>query len=141
MTQVSEQTANHARQCARRLALQALYQWQFTQNEPIELIQQYQDDDFWPKADQDFFKQLVHGCIDEVSDLDIRIATASDYEIDQIDPIELAALRIAVFEFTHCSFIPDKVTIAEAIRLCKRFGSDDGFKLVNAILDNLVKRS
>lgn len=140
MNQASVRSANHAKQCARRLALQALYQWQFTNNDALELIQQYQEDEYWSKSDQDFFMQLIHGCIEHVASIDADIASASEYEIAQIDPIELAALRIAVFEFTHCTSTPATVVIAEAIRLCKRFGSDDGFKLVNAILDALAKR-
>ena len=141
MNQISERTANHAKQCARRIALQALYQWQFTADTPEELILQYQTDEYWKKSDHDYFSLLVHQCINNVKALNESIDNASDYTTDKIDPIELAALRIATFELTQSKEkLPAKVIISEAIRLSKRFGSDDGFKLVNVILDNIAKR-
>ncbi len=47
---------------------------------------------------------------------------------------------IAVYEIIHCHEVPEKVIISEAIRLCKKFGSDEGFKLVNVVLDKLMKK-
>ena len=132
---------NHKRQVARRLALQALYQWQFTQDSPAQLLKQYREDEFWPKSDQDYVSTLVTGCIEQVAQLDEQINALSDYTVEKIDPIELASLRMAVFELLNCQQVPDKVITAEAIRLCKKFGSDEGFKLVNAILDKLMKQT
>lgn len=141
MNQAIERASNHARQCSRRIALQALYQWQFTGDTPEELVAQYQQDEFWKKSDQEYFSQLVHHCINNVKALNEYIDSASDYTTDKIDPIELAALRIATFELTQCEEkLPVKIIISEAIRLSKRFGSDDGFKLVNVILDNIAKQ-
>lgn len=141
MNQAIERASNHARQCARRIALQALYQWQFTGDTPEELVAQYQQDDFWKKSDQQYFSRLVHHCINNVKQLNEYINNASDYTTDKIDPIELAALRIATFELTQSEDkLPVKIIISEAIRLSKRFGSDDGYKLVNVVLDNIAKR-
>lgn len=117
-----------------------MYQWHFNQNSLNELVEQYQTDDFWKKSDPDYFAALVGGCINEHEQLDEQINTASEYNTSQIDPIELASLRIATYELIHQLSVPEKVVIAEAIRLCKKFGSDEGFKLVNVILDNLAKR-
>jgi hypothetical protein len=35
--------------------------------------------------------------------------------------------------------VPNKVLVAEAVQLCKKFGSSEGYKLVNAVLDKLIK--
>lgn len=120
--------------------MQALYQWQFNQNSAGELVEQYQSDEYWQKSDHDYFYTLVDGVIREQAQLDQHINSASEYATQQIDPIELAALRIATYELIHLAEIPEKVVIAEAIRLCKKFGSDEGFKLVNGILDKLSKQ-
>lgn len=140
MSQENNQAANHKRQVSRRLALQALYQWQFTQDASNELIDQYKDDEYWPKADHEYLAQLVKGCIEQVNELDEKINASSEYSVDKIDPIELASLRLAVFELLNSFQVPDKVIVAEAIRLCKKFGSDEGFKLVNAVLDKLINQ-
>jgi N utilization substance protein B len=141
LNQTIDRASNHAKQCARRLALQALYQWQFTGDTPEDLVAQYQQDEFWKKSDQEYFSRLVHHCINNVKELNESIDRASDYTTDKIDPIELAALRIATFELTQSEEkLSAKIIISEAIRLSKRFGSDDGFKLVNVILDNIAKK-
>ena len=141
MSLENNQSDNHKRQVSRRLALQALYQWQFTHEPAAQLIMQYKEDEFWSKSDHDYMSQLVTGCIEQVSELDEQINSMSDYTVDKIDPIELASLRLAVFELFNCLHIPEKVITAEAIRLCKKFGSDEGFKLVNVILDKLMKQT
>ncbi len=140
MNQADDRTQLHKRQCSRRLALQAMYQWHLTQEKIPPLLAQYQEDEFWPKADHEYFNEVVSGCISQVSSIDENINSASDYTVDKIDPIELAALRIATFELMHYLNIPEKVITAEAIRLCKKFGSDDGYKLVNVVLDKLMKK-
>lgn len=140
MNQISERSLHHARQSSRRLGLQALYQWHFNQNTKDELVEQYQSDDYWDKSDHEYFSMIVGGCIKEQAQLDVHINSGSEYQVEQIDPIELASLRIATYELIHCLDIPEKVVIAEAIRLCKKFGSDEGYKLVNVILDNLAKQ-
>ena len=139
MTNHTDRALHHKRQCSRRLALQALYQRQFNELASGELEAQFVDDEFWPKSDHDYFQQLVSGTIENSDLLDTFIAEASDYPVDSIDPIELAALRVAVYELVFCLHIPDKVLVSEAIQLCKKFGSDEGYKLVNAVLDKLIK--
>ncbi len=139
MANSDNRSLHHKRQCSRRLALQALYQRQFNELEPAELYKQFEDDEFWPKSDHEYFQQLVAGSIEHIDTLDKHISDASDYPVDTIDPIELAALRIAVYELIFCVHIPAKVLVSESIQLCKKFGSDDGYKLVNAVLDKLIK--
>ena len=140
MTAGNDRLLFHKRQCSRRLALQAMYQWQFTNEQASQLVAQYREDDYWPKADPDYFAELINGCISQLDRLDQHIESASAYKTGNIDPVELAALRIAVYELLNCAYIPEKVIITEAIRLCKKFGSDEGFRLVNAILDQLIKQ-
>lgn len=141
MSPENNQSGNHKRQVSRRLALQALYQWQFTHESAAQLIMQYKEDEFWGKSDHDYVSQLITGCVEQVDQLDEQINAQSDYTVDRIDPIELASLRLAVYELLNCQQVPEKVITAEAIRLCKKFGSDEGFKLVNAILDKLMKQT
>lgn len=140
MQQVDERVLFHKRQCARRLALQAMYQWQLTDEKISFILEQYQEDDYWPKADHEYFKELLSGCVKHISDIDENINNSSDYTVDKIDPIELSALRIATYELINRVDIPEKVITSEAIRLCKKFGSDEGYKLVNVVLDKLIKK-
>ena len=140
MTQTDQRTLQHKRQCSRRLALQAMYQWHLNHEKTEALLQQYQDDEYWPKADHEYFKDIVSGSIQQIDMIDENINAASDYSVEKIDPIELSALRVATYELMHCINVPEKVITSEAIRLCKKFGSDEGYKLVNVVLDKLMKK-
>lgn len=140
MNQVADRALFHKRQCSRRLALQALYQWQFTSENADTLVLQYQEDEYWPKSDHEYFSEIVIGSINQAAIIDEHINGATDYTVDKIDPIELAALRLAIYELLNCMQVPEKVITSEAIRLCKKFGSDEGFRLVNVVLDKLMKQ-
>ncbi len=140
MNQVGDRALFHKRQCSRRLALQAMYQWHLTDEDAKTLVIQYQEDEYWPKSDPAYFSELVLGSIKQSDVIDENINGVSEYSVDKIDPIELAALRVATYELINCVQIPEKVITSEAIRLCKKFGSDEGFKLVNVVLDKLMKK-
>ena len=59
-----------------------------------------------------------------------------DREVEQVDQIERAALRIAAYELLHRIDVPYKVVINEAIDTTKRFGSEHGHTYVNGVLDH-----
>ena len=62
-----------------------------------------------------------------------------DRDIEQVDPIERAILRLAAFELRNRPDIPYRVSLNEAIDLAKRFGSDQGHTFVNGVLDQAAK--
>lgn len=65
---------------------------------------------------------------------------AIDYRIERISKVELNVLRLGLFELLYEKDIPAKVAIAEAIRICQKFGNRDSAKFINAILDNEYKK-
>ncbi len=124
-----------ARSRARRCALQALYQWQLNGDSSADLVRQYREGDDLNKADQEFFERLVTGCVREGVALIASISSLLDRPVEQLDPIERAALTIGLFELRHELDVPYRVVISEAVNLAKEFGGADGHKYVNAVLD------
>ena len=124
-----------ARSRARRCALQALYQWQINGDSAADLLRQFREGDDLNKADQEFFDGLVIGCVREGATLVASIAGLLDRPIEQLDPIERAALTIGLFELVPELEVPYRVVISEAVALAKDFGGADGHKYVNAVLD------
>lgn len=68
----------------------------------------------------------------------IRVA-APQWPIDKIAKIDLAVLRLAVFELTIEKKEPPKVVIDEAIELAKEYGNDHSSKFVNGVLGTILK--
>jgi N utilization substance protein B len=145
-----------ARSAARKRVLQALYQWQLT-GQDIQLIesqflaeQTLENDQAienepdteneldMRQVDIPYFQRLLQGIAQLVEQLDTAFAPFLDRSSSQLDPIELAILRIGSYELTHCPDIPFKVVISEAIELAKQFGATQSYKYVNGILDRLA---
>jgi len=129
----------HARKKARQFALQALYQWRLSGNELSEIEAQYAENKYFKKADTEYFNELLYGIPNHVDVLDAHMIDVLDRSIEELNPVELTALRIAIYELEHRPEIPYRVVINEALELTKMFGSIEGYKFVNGVLDKVAK--
>jgi len=138
---MNKKTINpHRRAKARRLALQALYQWHITQQEFAEIKLQFLESAESNNADVDYFQRLLDGIAKEYIALDDAIRPHLDRSLDEIGAIELAILRLSTFELCHLIDVPYKIVIDEGIQLAKKFGSEDSYKFINKVLDSLAKQ-
>lgn len=138
MTAAAHQFAA-TRSVARKLALQALYRWQLNDSPWQDLILEFGDAEDMPKADREYFRELVEGVWRGRAGLDTQLAAWIDRKPELLDPIEHAVLLIGLFELTSKPEVPFRVAINEAVSLSKRFGATDGYKFVNAVLDRAAK--
>jgi transcription antitermination protein NusB len=131
--------ASRARSIARKLAMQALYQWQLTQHSAAEIKKQFLESEDSGGVDREHFEELVGKCIEQHEQLEAALAPFLDRPLDQLDPVETAILMIGMYELQQRVDIPYRVVINEAIDLCKRFGATDAHKYVNAVLDRAAR--
>ena len=127
-----------ARSKARRLAMQALYEWQVAGNDPLDVSPTYLNEHDLKKVDQEYFKELLLGVPSKVEDLDACLTPHLSRPIIETDPVELAILRLAGYELSFRMDVPYKVIINEAIELAKTFGAEAGHKFINGILDKVA---
>lgn len=74
----------------------------------------------------------------EVGKIDEAIQkTSKEYDSERITKAEKVAIELCAYEMLYDAEIPEKVAIAEAIRLTKKYGSKEGAGYVNAIMDTL----
>jgi N utilization substance protein B len=125
-----------ARSRARRRALQAIYAWQLSGGNANGIIAQFAHEQAHEVADLAYFEDLVRGVIQHTGELDGALAEFVDRGVDQVDPVERAALRIAAYELRHRLDVPYRVVLNEAIDSTKRFGSEHGHTYVNGVLDH-----
>ncbi|MBS7457757.1 transcription antitermination factor NusB [Coralloluteibacterium stylophorae] len=124
-----------ARSRARRRALQAVYAWQISDTPVVQVLEQFRHEQDMQIADLEYFEDLVRGVVTHCGDLDAGLVRFLDRPLDQVDPIERAALRIAAYEMQHRIDVPYRVVINEAIESVKRFGAEHGHTYVNGVLD------
>ena len=125
-----------ARSRARRRALQAVYAWQMSGSSAREVISQFAHEQAKEQADLEYFEDLVRGVETNVESLDEALKPFLDRDIEQVDAIERAALRIAAYELRMRPDVPYRVVINEAIESGKRFGAEHGHTYVNGVLDH-----
>jgi N utilization substance protein B len=146
---------------ARRYAVLALYQWQLTGQDPVEIGRHFFDDPAWVGEiaeslvdvagardreemeerafDRELFQQLLHGVPAHLADLDASLQPALDRPIERVDPVERAILRAGAFELLYSPSVPYRVAINEAVDLAKLLGAEQGHRFVNGVLDRVSR--
>lgn len=126
---------------ARRVTAQALYQWLVNETPPNQLIQQFRDqDEGLGRADPTYFEALLRGVVDNAQPLTLAVVPHLDRPIAQLDPVEHAILLLGAYELSHEPSVPYRVVVNEAVNLAKLFGSEEGYKFVNGVLDKLARQ-
>lgn len=88
----------------------------------------------------DISSEDVTPVIEIVEELDNAISiNAPEWPIKQINRVDLAILRLAVYELAHTK-TPPKVVIDEAVELGKEFGSNSSAKFINGVLGSYLKK-
>ena len=120
-------------------ALQYLYAWSI--NPPADLagdLGVFFEGQDQPRGHYAFGEELIDGVIANQAAIDAKIRVlAQNWEFERIAKIDLAILRIAMFEMLHRKDIPPVVSINEAIDISKEFSNSDSKRFINGILDRL----
>lgn len=138
-----------ARRNARQFALQAIYSWQITKEDIANIEAQflsngkYDDEEHSakepslqaPETDVEYFRDLLSGVVTNVTALDAKIRPYTSRPMQDLDMMELALLRLSMYEMTRRDDVPYKVVINEAIELAKVFAAEDSHKFINGVLD------
>ena len=147
---------------SRRYAALALYQWRLTGDDPMAIKRHLLDDPKWLDAvaaslngvsDEDelaaedrfnfnveLLDELLNGVPTHIEAIDAQLERFLDRPISQVDPVELAILRLGAYEILFSDNIPDRVAINEAVELTKLLGAHEGHKYVNGVLDKIARR-
>lgn len=128
------------RHAARVVALQTLFEWSFNSSDTDAIIERDIMELEVPSIDRELTRFLVRGVTDNLDTIDSIITTsAPEWPLSQIAKIDLAVLRIAIFELYIARSVPPKVAIDEAIELGKQFGGENSGKFINGVLGTVVK--
>ncbi len=126
------------RRVARSLAMQALYQWHMAGQSLNEIEAQFRVDNDFSGVDGAYFHEILTGVARQKPELDETFTPFLSIPLDELDPVELAILRLSAWEMKDRVDVPYKVVINEGIELAKVFGATDGHKFVNGVLDKLA---
>jgi N utilization substance protein B len=129
--------AGPSRKQARRDAVFLLYQSEVTDLPMAELVEGHRlREGYAPDA---FTIKVVAGVLGAKSELDRELeAHSKGWPLDRVAPLERSILRLALWEMRD-GVSPPEVAIDEAVRLAKRYSTDEAGAFVNGVLGGIVR--
>lgn len=135
----ANRSTTQARTKARRLAMQALYQWDLSGTDLKVIEQQFRESEEYPGVDEEYFLELLHRIPARLDEVEAGLADSMGMTWTELDPVERAVLRLAGYELKERWDIPYKVVINEAVNLAKKFGAEQAHRFVNGVLDKAAR--
>lgn len=130
-----------ARRRARELAMQMLFQYDLSGNDPATILNTFEPLRTLKADTRAFAAKLVEGTIGDLERIDEMIVKqAQNWRIERMAAVDRNILRMAVFEFLNETGTPKLVIIDEAIEIARTFGDAKSPQFVNGILDGILKR-
>lgn len=128
---------------SRMVAAQIIYEWSIRPKEDIfEIARINIKNNPIEDIDEAFVLNLIKGVKKHYLKIDKLIKSAApEWPIEQIAVIDIAILRLSVFELLFCADIPPKVAIDEAVELSKTYGAANSSKFINGVLGTIYRSS
>lgn len=133
------ETKNSGRRENRVAAMQFAYMRDANRDLPLEkVIDAFFETKEEPREFYGFASELIAGMDAHAAEIDAAISKSTkNWTMDRIARVDLAIMRLAVFELLYREDIPPIVSINEAIDLAKTFSSSESKRFINGILDNV----
>lgn len=127
---------------ARKNAFTLLFQHDFFENDEMqENIQMFffENPDV-EENDKAYILETVNNTIDNLEKIDALISeNAKGWTKDRMSKVDLAILRLAIYEMMFSEEAPARVVINEAVELAKKFSSDEAPAFINGILGKIYQ--
>lgn len=134
---------------ARELAVHLIYGREFTDEEPMQLIDARLDKDYYRNLSEEneiyadrpsrvqraYIDSVVSGVASRRDDLNASISRyAIGWDISRISRLARSVMQLAMYEMLYVDDVPTGVAVSEAVRIAKKYDGDDTGAFVNGIL-------
>jgi len=129
-----------SRKTAREVAMKLLYEREISGEYQEESLQMLEEEFKLNNRDKEYVYDILTGTKQNQQQLDSYISKyAKGWSINRIAKVDLAILRLALYEIMHRDDIPSEVSINEAVELAKKYGSHKTSSFINGILGSFVR--
>lgn len=128
------------RKKARDNAFKCIYQIGFDFNLNLEdMLKHNYEENENTEEEKEYISELLNGVVKNIDAIDEEILkNLKDWSIDRIAKVDLAILRLAIYEIKYIENIPVKVSLNEAVELAKMYGDDNSANFVNGLLAKVI---
>lgn len=127
---------------SREYLLQLAYQMEITSETALETFNSFMENEDISKDDLDiaYIKSGLLGIEENKEKLDSLIESQLvKWKLNRISKVNLSILRISTYEILFAEDVPGKVSINEAIELCKKYSDNKSVSFINGVLDKVYK--
>ncbi len=90
---------------------------------------------------REYIERVLAGAVENLEDIDAKLDDISDkWKTSRMSNVDLTVLRIAAAEILYAEDIPSAVSINEAVRIAKKYGTDESGRFVNGILGRFAEK-
>lgn len=90
--------------------------------------------------EKEYIESVVNGIFENLEEIDkVILSNLKNWTIDRIFKIDLAILRLAIYEINYIDNIPVKVSVNEAVELAKEYGNNESKNFVNGLLAKVIE--
>ena len=129
------------RRNARKNAFFLVFQMDFNQKEEFEQARElfFDHQQEVEEEEKEFILKETEGTKEHLAEIDEMISKkAKKWATGRMPKVDLAILRLAIYEICFSEEIPTSVAINEAIELAKKFSSDEAPSFINGILGSIA---
>lgn len=130
-----------SRKKARDNAFKCVYELEFGMSESLDKILEncYEDNDNKPD-EKEYIEMVLKGVKENLEEIDnIILSKLKNWSLERIAKIDLAILRLAIYEINYMDDIPVKVSANEAVELAKTYGNNDSKSFVNGVIAKVIE--
>lgn len=127
---------------SREYLLQLAYQMEINSETALETFNSFMENEDISKDDLDlaYIKSGLLGIEENKEKLDSLIESQLvKWKLNRISKVNLSILRISTYEMLFAEDVPGKVSINEAIELCKKYSDNKSVSFINGVLDKVYK--
>lgn len=129
-----------SRKKARDNAFKCVYQLEFMDKHNIDDILEYcfvENENI--EEEKKYIKKVVAGICENITEIDdIILSKLKNWTLARIAKIDLAILRLSIYEIKYMPDIPVKVSANEAVELAKTYGNPDSKSFVNGVIAKII---
>lgn len=136
-----------SRKVAREVAFKIVFELAFQKDEEAaklyeKMLEASEEKLELTEEDNTYVSEIINGIQKNENNIDEKIKMyLKDWSFERISKIDLAILRLAIYEINYRKDIPCKVSVNEAVELAKIFSEESSPAFINGILAEILKEN
>lgn len=130
-----------SRKNARENAFKCIYEYEFNKEKEIgKILELCYEENNCSDLEKEYIEEVTKGLVENIDDIDkVILKNLKNWSFERIAKIDLAILRLAIYEMNYIDNIPLKVSANEAVELAKTYGNTDSKSFVNGLLAKVIE--